>query len=148
MENFKSIEFFPFENKDKKKIESFSILLVNPFLLINMSKIQKGKHGEEIAISYLTMNDFEILERNFRNSNGEIDIIAKKGETIYFIEVKNWKSTASSPLEIFTKNKISKMRNLAEYYFWKRNEKESNYYVSFGLIFIENHNVEFFFDLF
>lgn len=113
-----------------------------------MSRIQKGKDGEEIAISYLLTNGFEILEKNFRNFNGEIDIIAKKEETIYFIEVKNWKNIESSPLEIFTKNKVSKMRSVAEYYFWKRNETESRYYVSFGLIFITNYSVEFFFDLF
>ncbi len=113
-----------------------------------MSKIQKGKDGEKIAIAYLIANGFEILEQNFRNSNGEIDIIAKKEETIYFIEVKNWKNSTSSPLEVFTKNKVNKMRNLAEYYFWKKDEKEKNYYVSFGLISINHSYVEFFFDLF
>ncbi|MCX7999813.1 MAG: T9SS type A sorting domain-containing protein, partial [Leptospiraceae bacterium] len=66
----------------------------------------------------------------------------------YFIEVKNWKTNEPLPLEVFTQRKINKMKSLAEYYFWIRNEKENDYYVSFALIFIRKDTIEFFFDLF
>jgi putative endonuclease len=53
-----------------------------------------GEIGEELASQYLIKNGYKILERNYRGENrkglqrGEIDIVAKRGEAIHFIEVK------------------------------------------------------------
>lgn len=47
-----------------------------------------GKFGEEVATRYLKQKDYEILERNFRCKQGEIDIIAKEDNYLVFIEVK------------------------------------------------------------
>ena len=51
-----------------------------------------GKIGEKIAQEYLIKNDYEILVKNFRCKQGEIDIIAKDKNELVFIEVKtsNW----------------------------------------------------------
>lgn len=55
-----------------------------------MNKRVKGSEGEEKALSYLKENNYSIVEKNFRYSRlGEIDIIAKDGEFICFIEVKS-----------------------------------------------------------
>ncbi|HMV45350.1 MAG TPA: YraN family protein, partial [Leptospiraceae bacterium] len=83
-----------------------------------MEKVTWGKVGEDKASKYLEEKGFQVLERNFRNRLGEIDIIALEKETIYFIEVKNWKGNLKLPLEIFTKKKIGIMRKLAEYFFY------------------------------
>jgi len=48
----------------------------------------KGDFGEAIAVKYLRDKRFKILETNYRNLHGEIDIIAKKDNCIHFIEVK------------------------------------------------------------
>ncbi|MEI6659867.1 MAG: YraN family protein [bacterium] len=48
-----------------------------------------GELGEEIACKYLTGKGFSILERNYTKKWGEIDIIAEKGEKLYFLEVKS-----------------------------------------------------------
>ena len=47
-----------------------------------------GKLGEELAVEYLQKEGYEILETNWVFQKAEIDIIAKKGETIAVIEVK------------------------------------------------------------
>ncbi len=47
-----------------------------------------GKLGEEIAANYLEGKGYEIVERNWRNTHKEIDIIAKEGETLVMVEVK------------------------------------------------------------
>lgn len=47
-----------------------------------------GNNGEDIAVSYLKKEGYKIVERNYRASRGEIDIIAHDGERLAFIEVK------------------------------------------------------------
>lgn len=47
-----------------------------------------GRRGEQIAAEYLQRRGMQILERNFRIRGGEIDLIAKEGETYVFVEVK------------------------------------------------------------
>ncbi len=54
------------------------------------SKTQKiGEIGENIAVRFLMKQGFAILDRNYTKKWGEIDIIAKKANKIYFIEVKS-----------------------------------------------------------
>jgi putative endonuclease len=47
-----------------------------------------GRRGEDLAYEFLKKKGYEILERNFRSPLGEIDIIAREGKTLAFIEVK------------------------------------------------------------
>jgi putative endonuclease len=53
-----------------------------------MNKQDLGKAGEEIIVQYLQKKGWTILETNFRYHKKEIDIIARKGDIISFIEVK------------------------------------------------------------
>ncbi len=74
----------------------------------SMDKKQIGQLGEDIAVKYLIKKKYKILERNFsykvRSLNlGEIDIIAKKGKTIVFVEVK----TKTSNEQISPEDKIN-----------------------------------------
>ena len=50
--------------------------------------IKLGKKGEKIAINFLKAKGFLILASNFRFKKAEVDIIAKKGHRLSFIEVK------------------------------------------------------------
>lgn len=47
-----------------------------------------GNKGETVAVHFLKKKGYQILERNFRLERGEIDIIAKDGDTLVFVEVK------------------------------------------------------------
>lgn len=53
-----------------------------------MDKIKIGKMGEDLAELTLIEKGYQILKRNFKCKAGEIDIIARIGRTLCFIEVK------------------------------------------------------------
>ncbi len=82
------------------------------------TKINTGKNGENIAAKFLEKQGIKILERNWRFSRvGEIDIIAKDGDTLVFIEVKTRSSADfGHPLEAISPNKFSTINKLAEIY--------------------------------
>ena len=55
---------------------------------MTFARISVGKQGESLAAEFLRKNGYRIVETNFRNRYGEIDIIAVEGKTLVFIEVK------------------------------------------------------------
>ena len=59
----------------------------------------KGRSGEDAAASYLEGKGIKILEKNFRSRMGEIDIIALDGDSLVFVEVKNWSFYGIDALE-------------------------------------------------
>ena len=56
-----------------------------------MKSREIGNLGEQTVSDYLVKNGYEILDRNFTVKGGEIDIIAKKNDTVCFVEVKTRK---------------------------------------------------------
>ena len=82
-----------------------------------MNKRQIGGEFEHLAANYLQEKGMSILEMNFRNRGGEIDIIAKDGEYICFVEVK-YRTTNQwgSPLEAVNYRKQQQIRKVALYY--------------------------------
>ena len=56
-----------------------------------------GKAGEEAAVHYLGQHGYQILERNYRCRFGEIDLIARDGKTLAFVEVKTRRSLKYGP---------------------------------------------------
>ena len=73
-----------------------------------------GIQGEAIAKEYLINKGYIILETNYNNKIGEIDIIAKIDKTIVFIEVKTRQSLRyGHPREAVNYYKQQKIRNVA-----------------------------------
>ncbi len=48
-----------------------------------------GDRGEDAAVKFLKKMGYQIVKRNWRSPAGEVDIIARDGETLVFIEVKS-----------------------------------------------------------
>lgn len=67
-----------------------------------------GKTGEDIAQKYLIKNGYEILEINWKYLKNEIDIIAKKGNIISFVEVKTRVTKAFGAPELAVSRKKQK----------------------------------------
>jgi putative endonuclease len=73
-----------------------------------------GRAGEEIACAYLRRKKYKILARRFRLFRGEIDIIAKDGETLVFVEVKaRADDSHGRPEEAVTPGKQRQIRKIA-----------------------------------
>jgi putative endonuclease len=52
------------------------------------SHLDLGREGEELAVRHLLRKGYRILKRNFHTRRGEIDIVARHGDQIVFVEVK------------------------------------------------------------
>jgi putative endonuclease len=73
--------------------------------------------AEEIAVVELVRKGYQIIEKNWGNKFGEIDIIAKDGETTVFAEVKAKRGEGwGMPEEMVKKGKLQKVRNMATIY--------------------------------
>lgn len=83
----------------------------------NFDRIALGIKGEKMAQKYLKQHKYKILDTNYRCSIGEIDIVAKKGDYIVFVEVKARKSAKFGlPCEAVDERKQHKLQMLAMYY--------------------------------
>lgn len=84
------------------------------------NKRSVGAEKEELALAYLSEQGALLLERNFYFRGGEIDLIAKDGEYVCFIEVKYRKSDRfGSPEEAVTVAKQRKIIQGARFYLYQ-----------------------------
>ena len=82
---------------------------------------QAGAHYEQEAAAYLKQQGLTILERNFHSRDGEIDLIARDGRYLVFVEVKYRKNTANGePAEAVDYYKQRHIRRTAQYYLYSR----------------------------
>ena len=76
-----------------------------------------GDAAEERAVSFLKARGYAIVERNFRGKVGELDIVAKDGDTIVFVEVRSRSgSRFGEPQESITAAKRRKIVKAAQLY--------------------------------
>ncbi len=77
----------------------------------NKIKDTVGRKAEQVAVLFLQQQGFMIVEQNWRTKLCEIDIIAKKNNVMYFVEVKyRKKATQGSGLEAITQKKLHQMK--------------------------------------
>lgn len=110
-----------------------------------------GKAGETIATKFLISQGFTIIERNYRISRGEIDIIAKKDNVLRFVEVKsikvrdcqNIENLSISPEDNLTQAKWSKLLIAINTYLLHKNvPQETLYQIDLACVYIDTEKRE------
>ena len=80
----------------------------------DLSKRARGQWGEDRACTHYRRLGYSIVERNWRCDIGEIDILARDGDTLVVCEVKTRRGTEyGTPLEKVTRDKSERLRRLA-----------------------------------
>jgi putative endonuclease len=82
----------------------------------NASRGDLGPRGENIAAKHLRNKGYRIIARNFTCPIGEIDIIAREGPTLVFVEVKTRTHDDPTPEEQVNYHKQQKLSRLAQFY--------------------------------
>jgi putative endonuclease len=75
-----------------------------------------GQRGENVAARFLTNLGYKILERNFRCDMGEVDIIARNGKVLVFVEVKTRAYDDPTPEEQVNDVKRHQLTKAARFY--------------------------------
>jgi putative endonuclease len=84
---------------------------------MNTDRKRLGQRGEDAAAAFLERTGMTVVERNWRCSAGEIDIVALDGETIVLVEVKTRRSVRSgTPEEAVSPAKQRRYAKLAAAY--------------------------------
>lgn len=92
-----------------------------------------GRLGEDFAAKVLASEGYNIIERNYTCRDGEIDIVAEKGDELFFVEVKTRRNNVfGDPCEAVNRKKQMHLRKAASRYLA---EKKCNHiYASFQVI--------------
>lgn len=76
-----------------------------------------GASGEQAAADWYAANGYEIVARNWRCRDGELDLVVRRGRAFVFCEVKTRSSVAfGAPVEAVTRTKQVRLRHLAARY--------------------------------
>ena len=100
-----------------------------------------GDIGEALAEKILIDKGYTIVDKNFRSKFGEIDIVAKSGDELVFVEVKTRRSKRyGKPEEAVTAGKLNKIKRTIDYYLLI-NKVRTKYRIEVVAIQINNNEV-------
>ncbi len=87
-----------------------------------------GNWGEGVAAVQLEAKGYTIVARNWRCAVGEIDLVARDGETLVFVEVKTRRGRAyGAPEEALTPRKAQKLLQLGAQYVYEQSLGDINW---------------------
>jgi uncharacterized protein (TIGR00252 family) len=90
-----------------------------------------GRKAENAVAEYLRAEGYKILDQNWKTKQCEIDVVARKGDCIYFVEVKyRTSNTHGSGFDYITPTKVKQMQFAAQY--WVASNKWEGEYVLSG----------------
>ncbi|MDO5047905.1 MAG: YraN family protein [Anaerococcus sp.] len=88
-------------------------------------KKKVGDFGEDLASKYLKARSYKIMARNYTKPYGEVDIIARKGDVIVFVEVKTRKNRRfSNPRDAVTFKKQERIIKASQAYLIEKDLSE------------------------
>jgi putative endonuclease len=84
-----------------------------------------GRVGEQLATEHLSRLGYEIVERNYRTRWGELDIVARAGDTLAFCEVKARRvgGRAGGPFDAVGPGKQARVRKMAGSWLLERRDR-------------------------
>jgi len=97
---------------------------------MDFNKRKLGNFGESLAADFLKKKKYKIIERNFNNRFGEIDIVAKQKKQLIFVEVKlKTGQEFGLPEEEFNFYKKQKLSRAIKSYLLEKKIKDDNWRV-------------------
>lgn len=77
-------------------------------------RLALGARGEALAAAWYVAHGYDVLARNWRAPDGELDLVLRRGRTVVFCEVKTRSSAAfGAPIEAVNRRKQVRLRRLA-----------------------------------
>jgi len=93
----------------------------HPRRVREMTTLELGRAGEDLAADHLIACGWQIVEQNLRLAQGELDIVALAHSTLVFVEVKTRRSYVTGvPQAAVTPAKLRRLRKLAGEYLMER----------------------------
>jgi putative endonuclease len=116
-------------------------------LYLNMAKHNHtGLEGETLGTAYLQAGGYLVLEKNWRHSHWEVDIIASKNDTLHFIEIKTRRTKKFGlPEEKVGRKKIENLINAAEQYLYLQPQWKRIQFDILSILILNNQPVNYFF---
>ncbi len=100
-----------------------------------------GQMGEDLATDLLERQGYEVVERNWRDRSGEIDIVARDGDCWVFVEVKarhgHW---LTMPEDGLTDDKARRLRQLALNYLAAHDLPDATWRIDLVAIELDDQN--------
>ena len=94
-----------------------------------------GRQGEQVAVDFLQRQGYGICARNFRAPVGEIDIIARKGDVLAFVEVKTRHGNRyGTPAQAVNFHKQKKIIQTAQWFLRQKRLSEDKCFCRFDVV--------------
>ena len=99
-------------------------------------KVGLGRTGELLVVRALHEQGYEIVAQNWQCPHGEVDVVARHGEHLYFIEVRTRRSLAEPlPEHSLTQRKLARMEIVARTYLGTHvSERQFIWHLSFAAV--------------
>ncbi len=108
---------------------------------MKLSNQELGALGEDFAANWLTNNGYQVIDRNWRGTRVELDIVAKKSNTLIFFEVKTRRNVSRGyPAEAVTVAKLENIKSATLQ--WLAEHQTKNYGLRIdilSLLYFENN---------
>jgi putative endonuclease len=99
------------------------------------ARVKLGRRGEELAVAELIGSGYEIVARNWRCQVGEVDIVARRGATWHFFEVRTRRGREfGAPEESLTPSKQQRMIDVALTYLGERDLSDVDWRIGLAAV--------------